>query len=560
MEKANARAAKQPKQAQSTRGLDRVLAQIQVRLARTEKKVTSLEKKLKKVEAERDEFKSLYTKAMAKIRERDKQIEKLTLKLDSAEKQLAWFRRDKFGQRSEVDLGKNEANTSEQKGTGSRKRGQQPGAKGHGRTARTGIPSDDITVDMPGHRCLTCSKPFKILPEADNSSILEIETLLYQLNYHLLRYARQCNCDGPKIVTAPAPSKLYPRTNIGNSLWVHLCIQKFLHGVPTNRILKDLSLRGLGLAVGTVTGGMKIINDLLEPLYEQLKTFCQGENYWHADETSWRVFSDDQAKKSSKKWWLWVIGGRQAVVYILDRSRSRRVPEEFFAGSVGVLMTDRFSSYKSLPLSIRKAWCWVHVRRDFLKLLPLAKFSKWAKEWLFQISRLFVLNHERFQLWTNDRDFGAEWHDAGKKLSQHLDFMQSEWYAQLQLPLHKEQRRALLSLQRHWAGLTLFLLDPRIPLDNNKAERLLRGCVINRKNSYGSGVEWSGQLASKCFSIFQTWLINGLDPQALLLDYFNQCSLHPGKPPPSIDNFLPWKMTGLRLAEFRLPDSYKRPA
>jgi len=42
-------------------------------------------------------------------------------------------------------------------------------------------------------------------------------------------------------------------------------VQKFLHGMPTNRILKDLALRGLGLAAGSVTDGYKVINDLLEP-------------------------------------------------------------------------------------------------------------------------------------------------------------------------------------------------------------------------------------------------------------------------------------------------------
>ena len=37
-----------------------------------------------------------------------------------------------------------------------------------------------------------------------------------------------------------------------------------------------------------------------------------------------------------------------------------------------------------------------------------------------------------------------------------------------------------------WEGLTRFLKDPRIPLDNNAAERALRGVVVGRKNHYGS--------------------------------------------------------------------------
>jgi transposase len=35
-----------------------------------------------------------------------------------------------------------------------------------------------------------------------------------------------------------------------------------------------------------------------------------------------------------------------------------------------------------------------------------------------------------------------------------------------------------------WKGLTRFLDDPRIALDNNATERALRGMVIGRKNHY----------------------------------------------------------------------------
>jgi transposase len=95
--------------------------------------------------------------------------------------------------------------------------------------------------------------------------------------------------------------------------------------------------------------------------------------------------------------------------------------------------------------------------------------------------------------------------------------------------------------------------------DNNRAERLLRNAVVLRKGSYGSGAPWAGRLTAKVFSVFQTWLINGLDPQALLLDYFNECSKTPGKPPPNISQFLPWKMSEERKIKYALPQSYQRP-
>jgi transposase len=65
-------------------------------------------------------------------------------------------------------------------------------------------------------------------------------------------------------------------------------------------------------------------------------------------------------------------------------------------------------------------------------------------------------------------------------------------------------RKALESLHEHWDGLTRFVDDPRIPMDNNASERRARGPAVARKNFYGSGSLWSGRLAAALFSIFAT--------------------------------------------------------
>src|SRR5690606_8651970 len=143
----------------------------------------------------------------------------------------------------------------------------------------------------------------------------------------------------------------------------HLVVQKFLHGIPTNRTIKALSLTGLPLAHGTIVGGFKVIDGLLTPLYEAVLEHCQGGDLWNADETIWRVFDADKIN-----WWLWLIASAVSVVYILDKSRSKTVPQESFGGAAGTLMTDRLSSYKTLEEAIKKAWCWIHQRRDIYKL------------------------------------------------------------------------------------------------------------------------------------------------------------------------------------------------
>lgn len=47
--------------------------------------------------------------------------------------------------------------------------------------------------------------------------------------------------------------------------------------------------------------------------------------------------------------------------------------------------------------------------------------------------------------------------------------------------------KAIACMLGLWRGLTRFLDDPRIALDNNATERALRGMVIGGKNHYALG-------------------------------------------------------------------------
>jgi transposase len=499
----------------------------------------------------------------------EQEIQQLKEQLETKDKRIAWFQKEYFGRKTEtaesLAITANEIQAqaafaiAEPQQQEKRKRGQQPGeGKGHGRSDRNNLEHEEEFLDPPKCACDICSKPYLLLETTDDSKIAEIKVRPYVRVIRKRMYVSQCGCKGKVIVKALPPPKLYPRTTIGNSLWVYLLVWKYMFSVPLQRILQELSLQGLHLSAGTVIGGMKVIDTLLVALYEQIVDHCRGADFWNADETCWRVFEENDGTRCLKQWWFWLFASLDAVVYLLDKSRSKEIPKNFFAGSAGVLLTDRLGSYKNLWEAIQNAWCWVHQRRDILKVYQgMPSLNVWAKEWLTEIGLLFALNHRRVELWQS----GQKWEDAQAAVEQHIKKLEDHWQRQLQDPnLHKQQKTILHSFKFHWAGLTLFLTDPRIPLENNRAERLLRNLVINRKNSYGSGKEWSGVLAAKLFTIFQTWLVNGLNPQALLLDYFNECSKTPGRPPPDVKEFLPWLMTEERKQKFKLPNNIKRPA
>jgi hypothetical protein len=79
-----------------------------------------------------------------------------------------------------------------------------------------------------------------------------------------------------------------------------------------------------------------------------------------------------------------------------------------------------------------------------------------------------------------------------------------------------------------WTGLTRFVDDPCIALDNNAAERALRGPVVGRKNHYGSKSLRGTQVAALFYTLCETAKLTGVDPHAYLLHAVEAALARPG--------------------------------
>lgn len=517
-----------------------------------EERFARLEQDLKKVT---ECARNVEHRLQGEIKTLELAVKQRDLRIEDLEKTNTYLKNRLFGTQSEKKV--LQASTSPEKADkkNTKKRGQQPNSKGHGRSPRGVTNKSEVEVPVAETCCQLCKKDYLILDATKDSRLIEYHQTLEETTYKRQVAVSQCACFGKIIRVADLPPKLLPRTDIGNSLWTHFLISKFLFGTPTNRIQKALSLKGVSLPLGTLTSGFEAINSLLNGLYESILEHCRSADFWNADETTWRIMDAD-----TRRFWLWVIASNDAAAYIVDQSRSAKVPREFFKNSSGTLLSDRFSAYKKLGAEIKKAWCWVHVRRDFLSILKgIKKHKAWARKWLQMIGKLFAANHNRFKLLESESKSKTRWRTANETIAKLLEKMESllkqEIYSQ---DLEESQKKVLRSLKRHWPGLTLFADNPLIPMDNNRAERLLRGSVILRKNSYGSGTEWSGELAAKLLTIFHTWLINGLNPETLLEAFFSEISQ--SKTDIKLDDFLPWKMSAERKRKFSLPLGFKRPA
>jgi transposase len=377
---------------------------------------------------------------------------------------------------------------------------------------------------------------------------------------HRRRYRRTCTCGGPTIVTAPLAPKLIPRGRYGVSVWVEVLLDKYFSYRPTERLLASWRLLDLDLAPGTVTDGLQQLEVMLKPIYEALQERNRQGDLHQADETRWPVFIVLEGKEGYG-WWLWVSLSQDTVVYLLDPSRSHTVPENHYqVDSRGVLVVDRYSAYKSMSWVkqgiVVLAFCWAHVRRDFIRVGKGWPQSKtWALEWLRQIRVLYRLNDHRLAL----ADGSVAFQRADGRLRKAVAKMKKQMEKELaRAELATPCRKALESLQEHWEGLTRFVDDSRIPMDNNASERRARGPAVARKNFYGSGSRWSGQLAAAAFSIFATLSMWKLNPRKWLTWYFEQCAAAVGEVPADIQAFLPWNISEEKrkeLSDTKTPES-----
>jgi len=499
------------------------------------------------------------------VRHQAAQITELTQQIEALKAKVAELQQQLFGRKSEQrkdSIRKNQEGdqetsaVSEATAEGKNKRGKQPGTKGYGRKRRTGLPTEEIVHELPkAERCCPiCGKPFSVFPGSEDSEEIHWEVRLVRRIHKRTRYRPTCNCRAvPGIVTAPPPPKLIPKGMFSCGFWVRLLMEKFLFQRPLYRVRQVLALEGLSVSQGTLTGGLKRIEELVQPLYACIIKRSRAANHWHMDETRWLVFAEMNGKVGYR-WWLWVVVTRETCAYLLEPTRSAKVPRNHLGEDAeGIVNADRYVVYKLLGERILIAFCWSHVRRDFIRIHDSHKrLCPWAAAWVERINDLFGQNAKRIEVLANPDAFRVEDQVLREAVASMVKVREEELADET---LHPAQRKALKSLRNHWEGLTLFVDHPEIPMDNNEAERRLRNPVVGRKNYYGSGSIWSGALTAALFTIFQTLLLNHIDPQQFLLAYFEACAGNGGRPPKDLAAFLPWNLSAEQKAAWRYPRS-----
>jgi transposase len=433
---------------------------------------------------------------------------------------------------NQVFAPKNEQSTDDKnEDTEKKKKG---GQKGHKPTTRN-IPKDleqkEVILDFNARPCCdVCQKPYKPYTTFDKISH-QVQVTLSAIHEIIIRrsYKKDCNCSGsPKIKTAPQRDSLIKKSILTTASWVNLIIMKYFLAVPVYRYAQVLKSMGYKLSPGTVENGFKKTGLLLEPIYRALIIELRKNPLWNADETRWKVFEAKENKKGFL-WWLWVFASQKVVIYVIDPTRSASVIDKINGGLFRIFTADRFSSYEAIKKKgdVLIAYCWVHLRRDFINLRSQKIFKnnpdigKWVDDWLAQIKMVFKLNNQRLKT-TSSEGF--------TKLTAQLCSIVDKLRLQKEDALeYKFQKNILKSFKKRFSGYTIFINQPEVPLHNNRAEQLLKLPISGRNNYLGNVSSKSVKHTQIFLSIIATAKINGVAPQTWLSDYLEACASNSSK-------------------------------
>ncbi len=230
------------------------------------------------------------------------------------------------------------------------------------------------------------------------------------------------------------------------------------------------------------------------------------------------MLSPGSGKTKTARLWTYVRDERPwsdtappAAWYWFSTDRRSARPLDHLSRFEGWMHADGYAGFEELYRSgrVREVACIAHVRRTFFDVHS-AQGSAVAAEALQRIATPYAVEQEvRGQ--PPDRRAEVRQARASPLVEEFEAWLRSQ-ITRLsgKTPLAAAIRYALSRLPR----LHPYLEHGVLEIDNNPAERAIRGVALGRKNWLFAGFEGGGKAAAIAYTLIETAKLNGVDPQA----------------------------------------------
>ena len=494
----------------------------------------------------------------AALAERDARLTTARLEIEHLKFQLARFRHGQYGPASErlaaaadqleMRLEGLEEDEAEREARSSRSSAPDSPPRPRSPSVRKPLPEHlprEVIVHEPDRVCDCCRREQLARLGEDTTEILEkIPARLKVIRHVRPKYAcRICQ----QVFQAPAPDLPIEKGRPGPGLLANIAVGKYCDGLPLYRQSAMLAREGVEIDRATMADWIGRVAWWCRPLAELIGVHVMTQSVLWTDDTPIRTLAPGTGKTRLARFWCYAFDPRSyagrdapAVAYRYSPDRKGERPRDHLAPFTGCLHADAFSGYEALyrahgskPAQITHAACWAHARRKLFEVFETTK-SPIAEDGLRRIGELYAIEGEINGMHAEQR-FAAR-QARSKPLLSALE----TWY-------HEQRRRvsgkialgkALQYALSRWPELSRFIDDGRLSIDNNLAERLLRGIAISRKNFLFLGSDTGGERAAILLTLIESAKLNGLDPEAYLRNVLAR--LAHGHPTSRLAELLPW--------------------
>ena len=434
--------------------------------------------------------------------------------------ELAWFRRQLFGSKTEHYIPEDDTASlfPEEEPPKSSEEPKTATISEHERKVRQPNALSEIPADLPREeRVIDVPEDQRqgmVLIGYDESERIAYQTGLYVIHFKRAKYADPSDALRG-VVTAPAPGDVFDsvsgRTRYDASFVAKVVADKVENAIPLERQARIFSNDGLPVAPSTLEDLYKRTADALQPLYERMVDRIMQCDILHVDETFIKQLVKGARKCKQAYLWCRLTGvGPPMIAYHFSPSRSRDVAESLLGDYSGTIIRDSYAAYEKLDCEV--ACCWAHVRRRFLQAVECGYTKAEAPlkliQALYQIERVAK---ERAEKKGTDT---ALFHARKEARRQSQRFVR-DFFEQCRALKESERPSSPVAQAVSYAlnieeELKKFLKDARLNIDNNPAERLNRGIAIIRKNCLFAGSEAGGQRLAILYSFAATCKANGI--------------------------------------------------
>jgi transposase len=404
------------------------------------------------------------------------------------------------------------------------------------------LPREEVLVDIADKTCPCCRATMHCIGEERSEQLDVVPARLRVLVTVRPKYA--CRGCEETMAQAPAPARMIQGGLPTDALVAHVAVAKYADHLPLYRQAQIFARQGIALDRSTMADWMGLAAFMVRPLHERMLALISTSARLFADETTAPVLDPGRGRTKTGKFWAYARDDRPwggsdppCVVYVYAPDRKAIRPAAHLAGFGGILQVDGYTGYPAaLSGKVTFAFCWAHVRRHFYELYDRKDPSRSpiAAEALRRIAQLYLV----------ERDIGGLDPDRRRQIrqqrSQPLIDALKPWLEQTlpKVSRGSKMATALSYALNRWQGLSAFLDDGRIELDNNSVERAMRPIALGRKNHLFAGSDGGGEHWAILVSLIQTCKLNAIDPEAYLAWLFAKLALK--RRMADRDELLPW--------------------